>query len=207
MHDDSARIFSIGFQKIGISFRADAQPRLGYGDSNVKRTVNDRFAAGMPESHVVAEEVAIRAMRTHEVIQNSSATLVYAALDRAYTGSKFILTTYSFGNSVESYGKFFPDRNNALCACIYGTDRLSGNGDLCRTAYDRQTAKIRAHFANRPGDLLEKGFACGDGWFEPMHFLVRDQLPRFPHLNTGGQARANSGRARRMLRSRVGHAG
>jgi len=207
MLHESARICCLGFQKTGTSSLAEALDRLGYSVTNVNREVDARLAAGVADPQKEAEEIACAGLRDHHVIQDSPAAFVYEALDRAYPGSKFILTTRPFEKWMASYAKFFPDENSALRKWMYGCDRLSGNEARYREIYERQHAAIRRHFADRPGDFMEFDLAGGDGWYELVGFLGRDALPSFPHMNPGDRTRRrryNTGAktlVRRLMRS------
>jgi len=202
MLSGSARICCVGFQKTGTSSLAEALERLGYRVTNVNRQVDARLAAGAEPPRAVAEEIAVAALHDHDAIQDSPSAFVVEALDRAWPGSKFILTHRPFEAWIESYRRFFPDENNALRRWMYGVERLSGNEDAYRAVYEARNAAIRAHFAARPGDFLEMDLAAGAGWHELVTFLGPELLPAFPRANAGGThpAKAPAGRIGRMAR-------
>lgn len=209
MFDDTFRICCLGFQKTGTSSVAEALSRLGYSVTNVNREVDAALAADAGDPQATADRIAVEGLRDIQVIQDSPSAFVYEALDRAYPGSKFILTTRPVDRWLTSYGKFFPDENNALRKWMYGVDRFSGNEDRYREIYETRNAAIRAYFADRPGDFLEMDLSAGAGWHDLVTFLGPERLPRFPHANPGDAVRARSygtgaRRLARWLNQRVG---
>lgn len=206
----------MGFQKTGTSSLAVALERLGYAVTNVNRAVDARIAAG-DDPQAAADAIAVAALARpggagydeglsgHDALQDSPGPFVVEALDRAYPGSKFILTHRPFEKWIASYARFFPDENNALRAWMYGVPRLSGHEDAYRAVYEGRNAAIRARFAGRPGDFLEMDLSAGAGWHDLVAFLGPDLLPRFPHANAGGtmaqaQGRGGGGLVARALR-------
>lgn len=212
---ESSRICCIGFQKTGTTSLAEALERLGYRVTNVNRDVDAALAAsgatGAADPQAEAERIAIAALETHDVIQDSPAAFVYQALDRAYPGSKFILTHRPVDKWLKSYEKFFPDENNALRRWMYGVDRFRGNEARYRAVYESRNAAIRAYFADRPQDFLEMDLSGGAGWHDLVTFLGAAALPPFPHANAGGSKEkvrryGTGGRtlARRLLKHLAG---
>ncbi|MCA8884458.1 MAG: hypothetical protein KDA50_12050 [Rhodobacteraceae bacterium] len=189
MLDESPRICCIGFQKTGTTSLAEALERLGYAVTNINRDVDAALSTPTDDPQAVADRIAIEALKSHHVIQDSPAAFVFQALDRAYPGSKFILTYRPVDKWLKSYEKFFPDENNALRRWMYGVDRFSGNEARYRQVYESQNAAIRSYFADRPQDFMEMDLSGGAGWYDLVNFLGPDLLPRFPHANIGGSKR------------------
>jgi hypothetical protein len=208
MLDKTARICCIGFQKTGTTSIAEALRRLGYTSRNIHKEVNARLLAEPDaDPQKLSEDIAIDVLRSVHVIEDSPTPFIYEALDRAYPGSKFILTTRPVEKWLASYQRFFPDENNPLRRWMYGTDRLSGHEDHYRAIYETRHAELRAYFADRPGDFLEMDLSTGAGWYELVNFLGKDALPPFPHSNAGGtlkQKRRYGTGMRRLFRKLAG---
>ena len=211
MLKETSRICCIGFQKTGTTSLAEALERLGYKVTNVNRTVDAALAAGAADPQAEAERIAIDALKTCHVLQDSPSAFVYQALDRAYPGSKFILSYRPVEAWLKSYAKFFPDENNALRRWMYGVERFQGNEARYRAVYENQNAAIRTYFADRPQDFLEMDLSAGAGWYDLVTFLGAETLPPFPHANVGGsktlaRSYGTGGRtlARRLLKRLAG---
>lgn len=209
MLNGSSRICGVGFQKTGTTSLGFALERLGYSVANVNKEVNRQIEAGSTDPQEAADQVAIDALKTHHAIQDSPSAFVYKALDVAYPGSKFILTSRPFDQWYASCHKFFPDENNGLRRWMYGVDRIGSNEARYREVYESQMAAIRSYFADRPQDFMEMELSGKVGWYELVNFLGPEFLLPFPHVNVGtGKAGTSNSRkagiAKRILRAVVG---
>ncbi len=108
--------------------------------------------------------------------------LMYDRLDKAYPGSKFILTTRDEEDWLESVRRHYDADYNPY-RHMWDTDpfthiihkRLYGREDFdaetCRARYRRHNAEVKQYFKNRPADLLVMEMDYGDGWEELCEFL------------------------------------
>lgn len=80
--------------------------------------------------------------------------------------------------------RHFGDQQTPMRRWIYGEGDPLGAEERCTRVFDAHNAAVRAHFAQRPNDLLELDFARGDGWPELCTFLgVPAPSEPFIHAN------------------------
>jgi hypothetical protein len=107
---------------------------------------------------------------------------LYRELDRAYPNSRFILTTRSEADWVESARNHFNPQLNPWVKTwhtdpfthkmhnrIYGRKTFEEGAFLA--AYRRHNAEVLEYFKDRPSDLLVMDMSRGDGWLELCPFL------------------------------------
>ena len=113
----------------------------------------------------------------------------YRQLDRAYPGSKFILTTReteAWLTSVENHFRMYVEHrrepfDDFTIACTYGC--LHFSAERFRDVKERHEAEVRAHFGHRPDDLLVMDVTEG-GWDPLCSFLgVSEPDEPYPHRN------------------------
>lgn len=179
------KIFCIGFQKTGTSSLSNALNALGYSVGNSIKVLNRKVNWRAPDPRPEIVEKVLAVVDGVDAIQDSPNAFIYRELDAAHPGAKFILTLRDTDDWLESYRRFFTDRNNPLRRWMYGVDKFSGNKALYRAIYEAQNAEIIAYFADRPNDLLVMNIPKGDGWLKLVTFLGEDALKPFPHANKG----------------------
>lgn len=120
-------------------------------------------------------------LERHYALSDLPIAILYKELDRAYPGSKFILTTRDEDKWAESARKHWTSANewrhtwdgdgftHFVHWMVYG--RTTFDEPTFRLRYRRHNAEVRAYFANRPGDLLEMKMDEGAGWPELCGFL------------------------------------
>lgn len=115
----------------------------------------------------------------------------FRELDRAYPGSKFILTERPLEPWLESIAKQFrgqPDpaaqfKRDARVA-MYGVSTF--NRERFERVYREHGAAVREYFSGRPDDLLIQNYFAGDGWDSLCAFLNRPVPQRpFPNVKPG----------------------
>jgi hypothetical protein len=133
-----------------------------------------------------------------DALTDSPVCATFEALDAAYPGSRFILTTRDkaswldscrtyWSSWVDSYLRARPhDPLPAylipIHAKIYGTATF--DDERFATAYDEYHDRVRSHFANRSEDLLTLNIPAGEGWSSLCRFLeLSVPKARFPKLN------------------------
>lgn len=120
--------------------------------------------------------------------------LLYQQLDKAYPGSRFVLTVRDDREWLASVRKHFdPTQNrwrrgwdndpfsNRIHRILYG--RMDFDAETMLARYQRHNAEVREYFRDRPGDLL---ITNGAGWRELCPFLdvPMPDVP-YPHANRG----------------------
>lgn len=104
---------------------------------------------------------------------------VYVALDRAFPGSKFILTTRDSASYAVSFRHHFQGSH------LDGELTEEKLAQRIRDVEERNQA-IEDYFRDRPGQLLVFNLAGGDGWPQLCAFLEKSVPDRlFPRKNVG----------------------
>jgi hypothetical protein len=121
--------------------------------------------------------------------------LLYRELDKAYPGSKFILTLRDENSWLKSVQKHYDPRynpqqpgwaedgfTNTVHAALYG--RISFDAETCLRVYRQHNADVLEYFKDRPEDLLILNVSKGEGWEKLCPFL-KQPIPSkpYPHKN------------------------
>jgi hypothetical protein len=116
--------------------------------------------------------------------------LLYRELDKAYPGSRFILTVRDESAWLESVRNHFSDRNpfrwewdvhpfpNRIHKELYG--RKTFDADVFLERYRRHNAEVVEYFKHRPKDLLVMQMDKGAGWLQICSFLGKP-IPSAPY--------------------------
>jgi hypothetical protein len=180
------RIFGIGMHKTATTSLHRAFQILGF----------DSLHWGKGEAPLIWEEVnaAGRSMTLERFYAASDMPipLLYQKLDKAYPGSKFILTIRDEAKWLKSVEKLWsPEYNptrwqwdvwpisNRLHKAMYG--RTDFDAETMLATYRRHNAEVIAYFRNRPDDLLVlfqmEGWDC---WPALCSFLDQ-RVPSMPY--------------------------
>jgi hypothetical protein len=155
------KIFGVGLSRTGTTSLTKALRMLGY------RTVH------FPTSD---EQIA-----RHDAATDASVAYRFEELDRAYPGSKFILTVRDEEAWLRSYEQFRDQQTRigrnwpmmrvarAVRLAVYGTEEF--DRERWREGYRRHNQRVREYFADRPGDLLVMDITRGEGWEKLCPFL------------------------------------
>lgn len=188
------KVFGIGLSRTGTTSLTRALELLGW------RTVHfpdDARSQAELSAFLRAPEDALRLslLDAVDALTDTPAAATFAALDRAYPGSAFVLTTRGAEPWLRSCERYWASVLDDLYAtdpdapyvrlvnrAVYGTDRFDRHAFLA--AARRHEVAVRAHFAARPGDCLTLDVCAGEGWPELCGFLgvAVPGLP-FPHAN------------------------
>jgi Sulfotransferase domain/N-terminal domain of galactosyltransferase len=184
------RLFGIGFQRTGTMSLDQAFRILGYDSAHWKsgewaqqiwREMN-RWGSSMT-------------IERENAVSDNPIPLLYDRLDKAYSGSKFILTIRDDNDWLRSVERFWtydgnPQRwtwdgdpfSHKVHGIIYGQTTFDADVFLAR--YRRHNAEVLAYFRDRPKDLLVMDIGRGTGWTELCEFLDAPQpgVP-YPHQN------------------------
>lgn len=171
------KVFCVGFQKTGTTSLGYALHLLGYrvaGSSHINRTRQ------VDEVRADALERATR----FDAFQDMPWCLFFREFDAAWPDARFILTTRDPERWYGSLHKHFCDIGlSMLERQVYGTSDLDDK-DRIVAVYRAHIDAVRAHFADRPGKLLEIDLTAGAGW-DPICDFLGKRAPRrpFPRLN------------------------
>jgi hypothetical protein len=193
----SGRIFGIGLSRTATSSLTRALDLLGFWslhypeDERTQEEILAFLATG-------GDRLELSILRRVDALTDTPVCATFEALDAAYPGSRFILTTRERGEWLDSCRRFWrtwiepyertaPESVgvayiSAVHERLYG--RASFDPDDFLRAYDAYHDRVRRHFRDRPGDLITLDICGGEGWGELCEFL---RLPEpevdFPRLN------------------------
>jgi Sulfotransferase domain len=190
----SGKVFGIGLGRTGTMSLVSALNLLGVrsihypsDDQTLRELKAARYRLSVLEHYDGAADISIAPY--------------YAELDRAYPGSKFILTVRDKENWLDSIEGHFSNVNNFdyefarfVHTVTYGCDVF--HRERFAHAFDCHTRNVSTYFAERPVDLLVLDICKGDGWEALCSFLGRAlpcPLPAFPHDHPRTVGAARSG--------------
>jgi hypothetical protein len=188
------KVFGIGFHKTATTSLAQALTHLGY-------RVTGPNAVTDPNIAEVAEQTVYEIANYYDAFQDNPWPLFYRQLDRAFPGSKFILTirpTEAWLRSIVNHAR---DISTPMRTWIYGVGNPKGHEAVYVARYERHNREVMEYFRERPHDLLVMDITASDGWEKLCPFLG-EQIPpvAFPHANTGGEVSKWRRRERSKLR-------
>ena len=191
---EPGKIFAVGLSRTGTSSLNEALRRLGHravhfpDDAATQTEITDFLARRPPE-------LRLSLLASVDALTDTPVSVTYQALDRAYPGSRFILTvrdkkswlescrTYWHGPLLRELGGPTAAYIRRINAAVYGAEEYDQVG--FSAAYDAHVAGVLDYFHARPDDLLVMRICDGDGW-EPLCGFLATAPPRspFPRLNT-----------------------
>lgn len=196
--DEQGRIFGLGLSRTGTRSLTAALQIIGYNVTHypIDQRTFDQLAAA---------DYRLDILDVFDGLTDITAAPFFAQLDRAWPGSKFILTTRDRDAWLKSCARhwsgrpaFGPEETPAqrshmqirrlLRAATYGC--YDFNAERFAWAYDQHVRAVRAYFADRPGDLLEIDVTSGAGWDALCAFLGCAVPPQpFPHKGASSEAK------------------
>ncbi len=171
------RIFGVGMHKTATNSLHAALTQLGYDSAHWPSGIwaRDVYNEMMEQGRSATLERSYAAC-------DLPITILYKELDRAYPGSKFILTVRDEEKWLASARKHWshehnPYRwewdvypvNNKIHKLVYG--RTDFDARVMMERYVRHNREVLHHFRGRPGDLLVMDMDGGAGWKELCGFL------------------------------------
>jgi hypothetical protein len=186
--DADRKVFGLGLSKTGTSSLTEALNLLGipavhypHDERTYQELLAGHYRLSILEEFQAASDIPVAPF--------------YAQLDRAFPGSKFVLTVRereAWLRSCEVHWRLmdewldnFPDFkrfHEFACAASYGT--LQFERERFSRAYEEHERNVRDYFRQRPGDLLVLDICGGEGWEKLCPFLELDAPPvAFPHAN------------------------
>lgn len=191
------KVFCIGFQKTGTTSLHAALTALGYKTAAV---VGRDWTADRLRQE--GARLCIETAKDFDAAQDMPWPIFFRELDAAYPGSKFILTVRDAEAWFASIANHFGDRPDHMQAFIYGSDAAApaGNKQRYLEIYAQHEAAVRAHFANRPNDLLVMDLQSGAGWKELCGYLgAAVPATPFPVRNRSDDRKRIAYRLRRKI--------
>lgn len=186
LHDQFARqyrrqdhkVFCIGFQRTGTTSMLDALRCLGWFGHHDAPWLLDSLRTARPDLSIAAE---------YDALADNPFPILYRELDRAYPGSRFILTERptdgwlrSVRYLVEEWAADFPMEEH-----IYGVREF--DAAVYRARYECHNREVREYFADRPDALLIIDLTSSPGWGPICRFLDVP-VPDVPFPRSGQQA-------------------
>lgn len=181
------RIFGIGFQKTATTSLCSALTILGH---DAAHWISPRWARDIWEEMQLGRS---RTFERHYALSDFPIAVLYKELDKAYPGSKFILTVRDEGDWLRSVRNHWDhDRNpyraswehdafsHRMHKIVYG--RKSFDAEVFLARYRRHNDDVREYFRSRPGDLLELDIDGGNEW-ENLCAFLKCPVPscEYPH--------------------------
>jgi hypothetical protein len=186
----TVKVFGIGWAKTGTTSLGQCLRLLGYRHTTHKfELVPNLRDRNLEPIFAVADRF--------ESFEDWPWIVLFRELDARYPGSRFILTTREEQTWLRSYRQHLgrktviTEEQNERRGILYGLPFPDVTDEQLIGRYRRHHEEVRAHFANRPGDLLEVDWSAGDGWVQLCGFLGHPvpEIP-FPHANRAGAPRS-----------------
>jgi hypothetical protein len=175
------RIFGIGMQKTATTSLDAALKILGYESAHWE---SGKWAVAILREMRKGRSLTVE---KHFAVCDLPIAILYKELDKAYPGSKFILTIRDDADWLEStrkhwsyeHNKFRTDWDvwpaaNIIHRATYGQKEFDAEIFLAR--YRRHNAEVLEYFKDRPQDLLVMNMSENAGWNELCGFTGR-QIP------------------------------
>lgn len=180
------RIFGIGMHKTATTSLHHALKALGVDSAHWQ---NAHWAKAI--WHEMTSAGHSLTVEKHYALCDLPITLLYKELDTAYPGSKFILTTKSEENWLQSvcdhwsydYNKYRASWDtdpftHRLHNILYG--RKAFDADIFLARFRRHNAEVMEYFKDRPRDFTIMDMDEDAGWKE-LCPLVRQPIPNIPY--------------------------
>lgn len=162
-------VFGIGMNKTGGSSLKTALRRLGYTVKQAARTIRR-----VRDENVANDRLPLHGLTDqYDAFVDSPINALFKELDEAYPGSKFIYT-----------------HRDPRSWIISRMAQFGGTPKEHIAAHNKHLQAVKAHFADRPGDILWYQLCEGAGWAPLCTFLdVPIRHDAFPHSNITGPKR------------------
>ena len=197
MLEAERKVFGVGMSKTGTSTLADCFQILGLVpvagfNGKLKELVragrepdpvNDKFDYDVraPLVHEEIMEDILAVARSYVSFQDSPWYMLYPYLDRAFPGSKFILTERKDAET-QAISDWYHNRRRGACQGTIDPTFLAAQ----IKKYQDHNCAVREYFRDRDSDLLVVCWEEGHGWNELCSFLdVPHPGVPFPHANPG----------------------
>lgn len=185
-----AKVFGIGLPKTGTTTLAAMLRRLGYDHAPYDPDLIRRVALG-------EREPLWRRVEAHQSFEDWPWPAVFEEIDRTVPTALFILTlrkdaaTWLASSqrhlrlNIERHGPNGAGPARMLWDTFSGPINPLDHPERMCAFYEAHAARVRAHFQDRPGKLLELCWETGDGWPDLCRFLDRPAVEGpLPHENS-----------------------
>lgn len=178
------KIFGIGLSRTGTYSLNEALVVLGFRAKHFPHI----------EQEIMRGEYRLKILEQYDALTDTPVAPIFAQLDRAYPGSKFILTLRPLDAWLDACERYFTwqdkEVGSSSHANVVALQRLyvygcvTYNRDRWAYVYETHERNVTAYFANRPRDLLKMRIVQGEGWDALCAFLgyLAPSSP-FPHAN------------------------
>ena len=183
----ATRVFGIGMHKTATTSLDAAFKILGYDSAH---WIHPDWAKAVWTQ--MTEQGRSLALERYYAVSDLPVTLLYEQLDRAYPGSKFILTVrdeVDWLRSVRDHWSY--ERNphrmwwdmspftHRLHKRLYGQEAFDAEIFLAR--YRRHNNEVMAYFKNRPDDLLVMDMSARTNRWGALCTFLRQPVPSVPY--------------------------
>jgi hypothetical protein len=180
------RVFGIGMHKTGTTSLHSALRTLGIESAHWK---NAHWARAIWQE--MQEHGKSWTVEHSYALSDLPMAILYEQLDRAYPGSKFILTTRNEGAWLKSVENHWSHKHNpfrsqwdhdpfshCIHKAIYG--QRGFDAVVFLTRFRRHNREVKEYFKDRPDDLLVMDMSNGSGWSDLCSFLDKP-VPEVPY--------------------------
>jgi len=180
------KVFCVGFHKTGTTSMGTLFRALGYRAISNHRTRDRGFVQALSEGRL---DALMHIARLANAFEDNPWPLFYEQWDRAFPGSRFILTTRdpsAWSRSVVNHFGAQAEPDSAMRRLIYGdlAGDPKGHEALYRARMHAHNEAVRAYFCSRSADLLEVDVSEPDALTRICEFLGhKTELQRMPHAN------------------------
>lgn len=190
------KIFGIGLPRSGTSSLNRALQLLGYRAKHFPHI----------EEEIKNGNYHLTILETYDALTDAPVVPIFAQLDTAYPGSKFILTIRGLDDWLRSCEQFFNEQDREITNHseqfrdmlffyrVYVFGRHTFHRERWAYVYELHHSSVTRHFQGRPDDLLRFNIRTGDGWAQLCPFLQRP-VPTcaFPYVNAFERRVQNAG--------------
>ncbi|MCW8107273.1 hypothetical protein OPS25_01985 [Alteromonas ponticola] len=178
---NKTKVFCIGFHKTGTSSFTVAMRKLGYSVTGPDGVTDKNIAENVLK-------LAMERAEKFDAFQDNPWPIIYKEVDKAFPGSKFVLSVRDPQAWVKSLVNHFGKKSTPMREWIYGKGCPKGNEELYLNRFNQHNAEVIEYFSDRPNDLLIMNFTEGDGWEKLCPFLGK-AIPRepFPNVNRASE--------------------
>lgn len=166
------KVFCIGLNKTGTRSLHDALELLGlrslhWGGPERGPEIRALVEAALREGRPLLDDIDDVDAYSDILALSTS----FDVLDRQYPGSRFILTVRDVDAWIDSRRRHVEENVARRDRGEYRGAFLTVEPEAWTVEMTEHVARVRAHFAHRPDDLLVMDIAAGDGWEVLCPFL------------------------------------
>ena len=187
------KVFGIGWAKTGTTTLGECFKILGFNHQSQRLDlVKDVRQRNLNRIVALAKE--------KDTFEDWPWIILYQELDKAFPGSRFILTTREPEKWIRSYQNMLSRQGEAseeldeIRRILYGLPIPNVAEEQLIERYVKHNEAVMKYFQDRPASLLIVNWENGDGWEELCDFLDKD-IPAvpFPHANRSNYTKTYPG--------------